>query len=350
MKINEQLLNEFYSGLDDRSKESLDAAAEKILETKRRGGKVVVATGSGPNLHEGVTTLIAELMEKGLVDGITTSSAVIGHEMCGALDLVKMCSASALGFDERFMPRGGVFEFTQLDEDQMNALRAEMILDADLLAKGERAEGRLVIKAAGNMAYPMGLRNENLAGEILVFCKALGLPFETVAGWGADRRTMLGAGAALGLPVLVSGPPVPEPVPLAPEAGPPGQCKAGNDGGEASVGDDGGRSGSGRGRIGGKPPPATDPELFLAGSLRPPANLPGPLPGAVPAGRRLSRKADQLTPEAPRRTGSSAFGRPSLAKPPGDRMLGAWTGEGSGARGNSGGAKSFTLNSSTSVR
>ena len=70
MKINEQLLNEFYSGLDDRSKESLDAAAEKILETKRRGGKVVVATGSGPNLHEGVTTLIAELMEKGLVDGI----------------------------------------------------------------------------------------------------------------------------------------------------------------------------------------------------------------------------------------------------------------------------------------
>ena len=102
------------------------------------------------------------------------------------------------------MPRGDVFEFTQLDEERMNALRAEMVLDEELLAKGERAEGRLVIKAAGNMAYPMGLRNENLAGEILVLCKALGLPFETVAGWGADRRTMLGAGAALGLPVLVS--------------------------------------------------------------------------------------------------------------------------------------------------
>ncbi len=204
MTINEQLLNEFYSGLDDRSRESLDAAAEKIVEAKRRGGKVVVATGSGPNIHEGVTTLIAELMEKGLVDGVTTSSAVVGHEMGGALDLVKMCSASALGFEERFMPRGDVFEFTQLDEERMNALRAEMVLDEELLAKGERAEGRLVIKAAGNMAYPMGLRNENLAGEILVLCKALGLPFETVAGWGADRRTMLGAGAALGLPVLVS--------------------------------------------------------------------------------------------------------------------------------------------------
>ena len=204
MKINEQLLNEFYSNLDERSRESLDASAEKIVEAKGRGGRVVVATGSGPNIHEGVTTLIAELMEKGIIDGVTTSSAVIGHEMGGALDLVKMCSASALGFEERFMPRGDVFEFTQLDDEQLEALRKEMVLDEELLARGERAEGRLVLKAAGNMAYPMGLRNENLAGEILILCKALGLPFETVAGWGADRRTMIGAGAALGLPVLVS--------------------------------------------------------------------------------------------------------------------------------------------------
>ena len=43
MTMNEQLLKEFYSGLDDRSKESLDAATEKIVEAKRRGGKVVVA-------------------------------------------------------------------------------------------------------------------------------------------------------------------------------------------------------------------------------------------------------------------------------------------------------------------
>lgn len=204
MKINEQLLNEFYSNLDERSRESLDASAEKIVEAKGRGGRVVVATGSGPNIHEGVTTLIAELMEKGIIDGVTTSSAVIGHEMGGALDLVKMCSASALGFEERFMPRGDVFEFTQLDDEQLEALRKEMVLDEELLARGERAEGRLVLKAAGNMAYPMGLRNETLAGEILVLCKTLGLPFETVAGWGADRRTMIGAGAALGLPVLVS--------------------------------------------------------------------------------------------------------------------------------------------------
>ena len=202
--INEQLLNSFYSNLDSRSRKSLDDAVEKIVEARKKGGKIVVATGSGPNIHEGVTTLIAELMDKGIIHGVTTSSAVVGHEMGGALDLVKMCKASALGFEERFMPRGNVFEFTQMPEEQMADLRKEMVLDDDLLAGGEEAEGHLVIKAAGNMAYPMGLRNEELAAEILVLCRAYGLPFETVAGWGADRRTMLGMGAEKGLPVLVS--------------------------------------------------------------------------------------------------------------------------------------------------
>jgi len=202
--INEQLLNSFYSNLDSRSRKSLDDAVEKIVEARKKGGRIVVATGSGPNIHEGVTTLIAELMDKGMIHGVTTSSAVVGHEMGGALDLVKMCKASALGFEERFMPRGDVFEFTQMPEEQMADLRKEMVLDDDLLARGEEAEGHLVIKAAGNMAYPMGLRNEELAAEILVHCRAYGLPFETVAGWGADRRTMLGMGAEKGLPVLVS--------------------------------------------------------------------------------------------------------------------------------------------------
>jgi len=202
--IHEQLLNSFYSNLDSRSRKSLDDAVEKIVEARKRGGRIVVATGSGPNIHEGVTTLIAELMDKGMIHGVTTSSAVVGHEMGGALDLVKMCKASALGFEERFMPRGDVFEFTQMPEEQMADLRKEMVLDDDLLARGEEAEGHLVIKAAGNMAYPMGLRNEELAAEILVHCRAYGLPFETVAGWGADRRTMLGMGAEKGLPVLVS--------------------------------------------------------------------------------------------------------------------------------------------------
>ena len=79
MKINKTLLEEFYLGLDERSKAALDRATERVVETKKRGGKVAVVTGSGPNLHEGVTTLIAELMDKGIVDGVTTSSAVVNH-------------------------------------------------------------------------------------------------------------------------------------------------------------------------------------------------------------------------------------------------------------------------------
>ena len=203
-KINRELIQTFYGELDERSKETLDAAAERVAAAKKRGGKVAVVTGSGPNLHEGVTTLIAELIEKGVVDGVTTSSAVVSHEMGGALDRVKMCGAAQLGLDEKFMPRGNVFEFTDMTDEELDELSKEMILDRELLAKRHDAEGHFVIKAAANMAYPMGLRTEKLAEEIHLLCRQSGLPFEAVAGWGCDRRTMLGAGAEKGVPVLVT--------------------------------------------------------------------------------------------------------------------------------------------------
>ena len=203
-KINRELIQKFYGELDERSKETLDAAAERVAAAKKRGGKVAVVTGSGPNLPEGVTTLIAELIEKGVVDGVTTSSAVVSHEMGGALDRVKMCGAAQLGLDEKFMPRGNVFEFTDMTDEELEELSKEMILDRELLAKRHDAEGHFVIKAAANMAYPMGLRTEKLAEEIHSLCRQSGLPFETVAGWGCDRRTMLGAGAEKGVPVLVT--------------------------------------------------------------------------------------------------------------------------------------------------
>ncbi|MDY9921569.1 MAG: hypothetical protein U2P59_07060 [Synergistota bacterium] len=204
MEIKRALLNEFYNGLDERSREALDSAVSKVVETKKKGGKVAVVTGSGPNLHEGVTTLIAELMAKGIVDGVTTSSAVINHEMSGSLDKVKMCDASRFGLDKTKMPRGNVFEFTELAEEEIDLISKEMILDGDLLEKGKASEGRMVIKAAGNMAYPMGLRTEKIAEEILSLSRQSGLPFETIAGWGCDSRTMLGMGAEKGLPVLVT--------------------------------------------------------------------------------------------------------------------------------------------------
>lgn len=204
MEIKRDLLNDFYNGLDERSREALDSAVSRVVETKKRGGKVAVVTGSGPNLHEGVTTLIAELMGKGIVDGVTTSSAVINHEMSGSLDRVKMCDASLFGLDRSRMPRGNVFEFTDLSDEQTDILRKEMILDEEFLEKGKTADGRMVIKAAGNMAYPMGLRTEKIAEEILTLSRQSGLPFETVAGWGCDTKTMLGMGAEKGLPVLVT--------------------------------------------------------------------------------------------------------------------------------------------------
>lgn len=204
MKINNDLLKEYYETLDARSRGSLDEAISKMVEVKERGGKIMVATGSGPNIHEGVTTLIAELMDKGIIDSVTTSSAVIGHEMAGALDRVKMVGASQLGLDEKYMPRGNVFEFTQMGQEELDSLRKEMVLDEELLRKAEDITGNIIIKAAGNMAYPMGTRTEELAGEILSIAKMYGLPFEEVAGWGADERTMIGIGAKKGLPVLVS--------------------------------------------------------------------------------------------------------------------------------------------------
>lgn len=204
MNINRDLINQFYSELDERSKASLDEAVEKVVAAKKRGGKVAVVTGSGPNIHEGVTTLIAELITKGLVDGVTTSSAVINHEMGGTLDKVKMCPASQFGLPEEMMPRGNVFEFTDLTDEQIEELSKEMILDKVLLAKRKDAEGHFVIKAAANMAYPMGLRTEMLADEIHSICRQTGKPFELVAGWGCDDRTMLGAGAKKGVPVMVT--------------------------------------------------------------------------------------------------------------------------------------------------
>ena len=204
MEINRTLINQFYSELDERSKEALDKSVEKVVEAKKHGGKIAVVTGSGPNIHEGVTSLIAELITKGIVDGVTTSSAVINHEMGGTLDRVKMCPAGQFGLPQEKMPRGNVFEFTDLTDEQIESLGKEMILDYELLAKRKDCEGHFVIKAAANMAYPMGLRTEILADEIHSICRQTGKPFEEVAGWGCDKRTMLGAAADKGVPVLVT--------------------------------------------------------------------------------------------------------------------------------------------------
>lgn len=202
-------IENLYTSLPEETRHYLDIAIEKVVEAKRNGGKVVVVTGSGPNIHEGVTTLIAEFINKGLVDGVTTSSAVVSHEMGGVLDKVKRINIHEIGeefLDFSKMPRGDIFELTELTDAQWDELKKEMIIDDALVECCNEKEGTVIIKAAGNMAYPMGLRNETLASVIMEMAHTKHVPFEEVAGWGCDEHTMLGAGARKGVPVLVSVP------------------------------------------------------------------------------------------------------------------------------------------------
>jgi len=206
METNRTVIKQYYNDLLPQVKQTVDSAVNSIVNAKKKGGKVVVVTGSGPNLHEGVTTLIAELINKEIVDGVTSSSAVIAHEMAGVLDVVKRVDGIKLGFAKEKLPRGNIFEVTKLSPELMEQLRKEMILDTDLIEKVLSTEGDEIIKAAGNMAYPMGLRTENLAKEIMIIAKSKGMSFEEVAGAGADEKTMLGAAKKKNIPCLVSVP------------------------------------------------------------------------------------------------------------------------------------------------
>jgi hypothetical protein len=204
MVINRGSIELLYKGLPQDTKEMLDRAIESIVSAKKKGGKVVVVTGSGPNVHEGVTTLIAELINKGIIDGVTTSSAVVAHEMAGTLEEVKRVDGKQLGFTEDILPRGDIFEASLMPNEFLEELKNEMLIDTELLEKTLSSNGNVIIKAAGNMAYPLGLRTENLAKEILIIAKSKGIPFEEVAGAGADECTMLGAARAKGVPILVT--------------------------------------------------------------------------------------------------------------------------------------------------
>ncbi|MBL7645270.1 MAG: hypothetical protein JNK74_03665 [Candidatus Hydrogenedentes bacterium] len=204
MPIAPNTLEELSQQLSPLASERVDRAVDRMVAAKERGGKIVIVTGSGPNIHEGVTTLIAELMHRGIVDGVSTSSAVVSHEMGGTLDKVKRCNGAALGLDPDTLPRGGDFELTLMSPETDAELEAHLRLDRDLMARLEKAEGKTIIKAAGNLGYPMGLWIERLSEEIGTLARIHGKTFEEVAGLGADERTMIGAGARLGLPVLVT--------------------------------------------------------------------------------------------------------------------------------------------------
>ena len=201
------MIRRLRDSLAPSARNHLEQAIRAIVEAKQRGGRVLAVTGSGPNIHEGVTTQIAELIHKGLVDGVITSSAVVAHEMAGTLDRVKRIRIAAdddLGFPSSLLPRGRVFEVTMLSSAQRLEMEKEFSEGWDLYDRMCSRSGDLVIKAAGNMAWPMGLRTERLAREIRDAASQHGVPLETLAGLGADPMTMIGAGARRNVPVLVS--------------------------------------------------------------------------------------------------------------------------------------------------
>jgi len=206
MAVDKRVIEALRGELDGEVVRRIGQASAAIVAAKEKGGKVVVVTGSGPNLHEGVTTLLAELIHKGIVDGVITSSAVVAHEMAGALERVHRVSGEALGLDAATLPMDGMFEVSLLPADWLEIIESEMPVDRALMAQALATDGSDIIKAAGNLAYPLGLRTERLAREAEALAKSVGAPLEEIAGAGADSHTMIGAGYARGAPVLVSTP------------------------------------------------------------------------------------------------------------------------------------------------
>lgn len=204
MRVEKTVLNSLEALLPAEMLARVHRAAEEMAAAKAKGGRIVVVTGSGPNVHEGVTTLLAELMRAGIVDGVTTSSAVVSHEMGGTLDKVKRCNGVAVGVAPFFLPLGNDFELTEMAPAYQEEIARHIVLDTGLIERLKSAEGRTIIKAAGNLGYPVGLWLEHLAMEVATLARAHGRTFEEVAGLGADERTMIGIGAKKGLPVLVT--------------------------------------------------------------------------------------------------------------------------------------------------
>ena len=205
-KVSRAALSRLSGMLSPQAAKDLAKAARLWREVKSRGGRVVVATGSGPNLHEGVTALVAELVSRGLVDGVLTSSAVVAHEMAGALERVRRVDGARLGLGQEMLPADGMMEVALISGERLAELCRQTEVDLDLYRRLLAAPGREIIKVAGNLAYPTGLWLERLARGMENRARGLGLPLEEVAGAGCDMRTMLGACARREVPCLVTVP------------------------------------------------------------------------------------------------------------------------------------------------
>ena len=164
-------------------------AAEQIVAVKERGGAVVAVTGMDTNIRAGCQpTLIAELIRKGITDGAHQFGGSRVHEMAGTLDRVEGTrAADHPGLEDScppILPRSGVFETTEMTAAERAAIQAEVDGAGNLDDQIAALTGDVIIKAAGNMAWPMGLRTEvPLAREVeSVGRSPAGLPSRTCQG------------------------------------------------------------------------------------------------------------------------------------------------------------------------
>lgn len=204
--IEQTALDDLERLLSGEALSAIDQAVEAWVRAKSNGGKVLVATGSGPNLHEGATCQVAELVRLGLVDGVLTSSAVVGHEMAGSLERVRRVDGRMLGLPSSVLPHNGKVEVSLAGAATLQEMARRVQVDMDLLRRLLSAPGNEIIKVAGNLAYPTGMWVESEARRLLGMAKGAGLPLEAVAGLGCDQMTMIGACARRGVPCLVTVP------------------------------------------------------------------------------------------------------------------------------------------------
>ncbi len=215
--MNRKFLDKLFADLPAAIQERVDQAAKIIVNAKIHGRNVVTVIGSGPNLHEGITTLVAELISQGVINGVLTSSATVSHEMAGTLEKVKRVDGTKLGFTLQqpnsyqqppagkfYLPRGNVFEFSELTQAELAELQSDVTVHEALWNQVSLLDGPVIIKAAGNMSYPLGLRTETIATRLRDIARKWQKPLEFIAGLGADPRTMIGSGAGQSVPILVT--------------------------------------------------------------------------------------------------------------------------------------------------
>jgi hypothetical protein len=135
-------------------------------------------------------------MRVGLVDGVTTSSAVVAHEMGGTLDKVKRCLGADVGVAAEFLPKGGEFELTLLTDLLLDEIQTVIPVEHTLIERLLAAPGKTIIKAAA--AGALLKRQDNIVRQAQVIVNASakagikGLVY-ALAGYDAPREEVVAA-------------------------------------------------------------------------------------------------------------------------------------------------------------